>query len=237
MSESRIKDGNYYLVQSFMVKELGLKGLEKEVYAIIYGFSQAENQRFDGSLQYLADWTLSTKQGIMKVLKSLQDKGLIGKEEEFKNGVKFVKYYTTEFNGGSKLSCMGGIKHSLTNNIDNNNKDNNIYCEVLDYLNEKAGTHYRQVESNYKHIKARLQDFSVDDLKTVIDKKCQEWIGTEFEKYLTPETLFRPGNFEKYLNQNIIIKKDITERKCAKKREYTAEEFNEMFDNIEEINI
>jgi uncharacterized phage protein (TIGR02220 family) len=234
MADSRIKDGNYYLVQSFMVKELGLKGLEKEVYAIIYGFSQAENQKFDGSLQYLADWTLSTKQGIMKVLKSLQDKGLINKEEEYKNGVKFVKYYTTEFNGGIKHSLTEGIKHSLTNNIDNNNISNNIYSEVLDYLNQKAGTHYRQVESNYKHIKARLQDFSVEDLKSVINKKCKEWIGTDFEKYLTPETLFRPSNFEKYLNQNIKPKDN---GKQATKREYTKEELNNLFDNIEDINI
>lgn len=234
MADSRIKDGNYYLVQSFMVKELGLKGLEKEVYAIIYGFSQAENQKFDGSLQYLADWTLSTKQGIMKVLKNLQDKGLINKEEEYKNGVKFVKYYTTEFNRGIKHSLTGGIKHSLTNNIDDNNISNNIYSEVLEYLNQKAGTHYRQVESNYKHIKARLQDFSVEELKQVIDKKCREWIGTDFEKYLTPETLFRPSNFEKYLNQNIKPKDN---GKQATKREYTKKELNDMFDNIEDINI
>ena len=123
--ESKVKDGNFYVVQSFMVKDLKLKGLEKEVYAIIYGFSQAD-QKFDGSLQYLADWTLSTKQGVVKVLKSLLDKGLIKKEEEFKCGVKFVKYYATEFNGGIKHSLMGGIKLSLTNNIDIDKIDDNI---------------------------------------------------------------------------------------------------------------
>lgn len=122
--ESKIKNGNYYVVQSFMVKELGLKGLEKEIYAIIYGFSQAE-QKFDGSLQYLADWTLSTKQGVLKALKSLQEKELINKEEEYKNGVKFVKYYATEFNGGMQQSLMGGMQQSLPNNKDIDNKPNN----------------------------------------------------------------------------------------------------------------
>lgn len=138
--DSRIKDGNYYVVQSFMVKDLKLKGLEKDVYAIIYGFSQAE-QKFDGSLQYLADWTLSTKQGIMKVLKSLQEKELINKEEEYKNGVKFVKYYATEFNGGSKQCLIGGSKQSLTNNINkdniiNNNKKEKKETEFDEILNE-----------------------------------------------------------------------------------------------------
>ena len=122
--ESKIKNGNYYVVQSFMVKELGLKGLEKEIYAIIYGFSQAE-QKFDGSLQYLADWTLSTKQGVLKALKSLQEKELINKEEEYKNGVKFVKYYATEFNGGIQQSLTGGMQQSLPNNKDIDNKPNN----------------------------------------------------------------------------------------------------------------
>lgn len=122
--ESKIKNGNYYVVQSFMVKELGLKGLEKEIYAIIYGFSQAE-QKFDGSLQYLADWTLSTKQGVLKALKSLQEKELINKEEEYKNGVKFVKYYATEFNGGIQQSLTGGMQQSLPNNKDTDNKPNN----------------------------------------------------------------------------------------------------------------
>ena len=46
MVENKVKDGNYYVIQSFMVNELHLKGLERDVYAIIYGFSQSENQRF-----------------------------------------------------------------------------------------------------------------------------------------------------------------------------------------------
>ena len=139
------------------------------------------------------------------------------------------------------LQCNNDVTPVLQNSISiSNSKSNNIniYKEVIEYLNEKAGTHYRQVENNYKHIKARLQDFSVDDLKTVIDKKCQEWIGTEFEKYLTPETLFRPGNFEKYLNQRINKpKQSITELKAVAKREYTKEELDAMYDDIEEINI
>ena len=35
----------------------------------------------------------------------------------------------------------------------------------------------------------------------MIDVKVNEWLGGEMEKHLNPETLFRPKNFEKYLNQ------------------------------------
>lgn len=75
------------------------------------------------------------------------------------------------------------------------------YKAVVSYLNEKAGTKYRHTSSKTQTaIHARLVDgFSLDDFKTVIDKKSKEWIGTEFEKYLRPETLFGP-KFEGYLN-------------------------------------
>ena len=107
MAESKIKNENFITIMGFMVNDLNLKGNELLVYSIIYGFSQAENQIFTGSLQYLSDWTNSTKQGIMKVLKSLTAKGFILKNEKYFNGVKFVEYYATKFNVGgyeTKLS-------------------------------------------------------------------------------------------------------------------------------------
>lgn len=93
--ESKVKNENYIMIQGWMINELKLKGNDLMVYAVIYGFSQAEDQCYSGSLQYLADWCGSSKQGIMKNLKSLLDKGLIIKEEIFKNNVKFCEYRTT----------------------------------------------------------------------------------------------------------------------------------------------
>lgn len=120
----------FYTVLDFMVFDLKLKGLQKDIYAIIYGFCMADKP-YTGGLGYLADWTQSTKQGVLKALKELAEKGLIESREHYENGVKFVDYYVTKFNG-IKQSLMGystefneGIKLSLTNNI-NNNIDNNI---------------------------------------------------------------------------------------------------------------
>jgi hypothetical protein len=87
-----IKDGNYVSIQSFMVKDLELKGNELLIYAIIYGFSQTSNQEFTGSLQYLANWTNSSKQGVLKNLKNLQDKGLVIKCEKNVYGVNACTY-------------------------------------------------------------------------------------------------------------------------------------------------
>lgn len=142
-----IKKENYISVQGWMRTELELKGNELLIYAIIYGFSQTEGQQFTGSLQYLSDWTGATKQGVIKNLKSLVDKGLIQKEEKFINGVKFVYYYSTEFTTPLNKVEQGGIKHSLPNNIDSlDNKDHNnrfvppTLTEVQSYCSERKNS-------------------------------------------------------------------------------------------------
>ena len=114
-------DNGFITIQGWMRTELNLKGNDLLVYAIIFGFSQTENQRFTGSLQYLADWCGATKQGISKNLKGLIDRGLIQKIEYQKNGVKFCEYSCTVLNLVSR-----GMKLSFTNNIEDNivNTDN-----------------------------------------------------------------------------------------------------------------
>lgn len=156
MKKSKVKNENYIIIQGWMINELKLKGNELIVYSIIYGFSQDGEQSFSGSLQYLADWTNSTKQGVTKNLKSLVDKGYIVKNEKYVNGVKFCEYYTTELDkvlnkveGGIKQRLMGyttkfnrGVKQSLTNNISNNIEKNieknidNINEGYYDWINE-----------------------------------------------------------------------------------------------------
>ena len=81
-------------------------------------------------------------------------------------------------------------------------KEDIPFSEIVGYLNEKAGTHYRAGTSKTKErIRARWREgFRLDDFKRVIDVKCAEWLGTDFEKYLCPETLFGT-KFEKYANQ------------------------------------
>ena len=142
-----IKNENFIAIQGFMVKELKLKGNELLVYAIIYGFSQCGCGMFNGSRQYLADWTNSTKQGISKNLNSLLEKGLIDKKVDVKNGVRFVYYWATEFTGGSKQSLLGS-KQSLHNNNIDNNINNNIYINDTKVSLEQAPKSYGNEEIN-----------------------------------------------------------------------------------------
>ncbi|CAI3293680.1 hypothetical protein CIRMBP1257_00489 [Enterococcus cecorum] len=74
------------------------------------------------------------------------------------------------------------------------------------YLNQKLGKSYKYVDKNTKLVNARLKEgYTIDDFKTVIDKKVTEWQNGDMAKYLRPETLFGT-KFDGYLNQPIAKK-------------------------------
>ncbi|HAT4166124.1 TPA: hypothetical protein I9Z80_002423 [Clostridium perfringens] len=90
-------------------------------------------------------------------------------------------------------------------NKDSSIRDTNniIYSRVIEYLNSKTGKSYKSTTRKTQSlIKARIDEgFNEEEFFKVIDNKVSEWKGTEYEKYLRPETLF--GNkFEGYLNQD-----------------------------------
>ena len=70
-------------------------------------------------------------------------------------------------------------------------------------MNDVTGRKYQSTTQRYRgFINARLDDgYSIDDFKTVIEKKWEDWRGTEREKFVRPETLFSPSHFDDYLNQ------------------------------------
>lgn len=84
-----------------------------------------------------------------------------------------------------------------------NSAISNLAKQVIDYLNEKCNTNYKS-NANYiqKHISARMNDgyADFDDYKHVIDIKYSQWKGTNYEKYLRPQTLFGT-KFDSYLNE------------------------------------
>lgn len=89
---------------------------------------------------------------------------------------------------------------------------------LIGYLNEKAGTNYNVTKSVSKQIEGLVADgYSPDQMRTVIDRKCDEWLTDEkMRTYLRPSTLFGE-KFGEYVSAPISMK---SERKQdeAKKR-------------------
>ena len=131
----KIKSENFITIQGFMRTDLGLSGNDLLVYAIIYGSSQDGDSKFEGSLQYLADWCGATKQGIQKNLKNLLDKDLIKKESRTVNGINLVAYYTTELHT-VQLSCTNNISSNISN-IDTRDNTSNTNQQSLFTDNNK----------------------------------------------------------------------------------------------------
>lgn len=82
--------------------------------------------------------------------------------------------------------------------------NDDMIVEIIDYLNECTGKSYKPTSKvAIVNINARLKEgYTKDDFIKVITIKSTKWLGTKFEDYLTPNTLF--GNkFESYLNENL----------------------------------
>lgn len=88
-----IKNVNtYYIVYHWMQKNLGLKGADLIVYAIIYCFSHDGECEYSGSISYLCELSAMTKKTVISSLERLVDKGYVTKNEYRINNIKFCKY-------------------------------------------------------------------------------------------------------------------------------------------------
>lgn len=178
-----------------------LTALEKIILVEIDSLDNGEDGCF-ASNEYLAEFCQCTKVKVSTAISKLIEFGYLdksgfdGRRRILKSRLK-LSLRQTQTNFKAEI-----------NKVDSNNKDNNKsnkdIKEIVNYLNEKAGTHYRSTtDSTIKVINARLNEkFTIDDFKTVIDKKTEQWKGTNMEEYLRPQTLFG-SKFESYLNQTI----------------------------------
>ncbi len=86
-----------------------------------------------------------------------------------------------------------------------NEKDANkeIAKEVITEINNLGGKKFRFGKNNTENITARLNEkFTREDCLHVVRTKIKDPHFINNPKYYNPETLFRPSNFEKYLNES-----------------------------------
>jgi uncharacterized phage protein (TIGR02220 family) len=101
--------------------------------------------------------------------------------------------------------------------------------EILNYLNEITGKRFKPIKSNLNPISARFKDgYTLEEMKEVVMVKTLDWKNNEvMTTHLCPTTLFRPSNFEKYLNQVLTIKENPKQyqryyERLNKKRQYSG---------------
>ena len=157
--------------------------------------------RFESGVVVIKDWK------IHNYIQSDRYKPSLQPERELLT-ITANKEYTLTNNDVSNVDteCIQNVSIGKVR-LGKNNMSSKLDCtdEIIQHLNMRTGAKYKSNTAKTKQlINARLNEgFTLDDFKTVIDKKCVEWCGTDFEKFLRPNTLFGT-KFESYLNQNVV---------------------------------
>lgn len=114
------------------------------------------------------------------------------------------------------VSVNGSVSVNVSESVSDNDSDKeklkpsskhlpgrpDVTVEIIDYLNAKTGKSFRHVDSHSKHIRARLAEgHTLADIRAVIDRKTQEWKGTDSAQYLRPATLFNAEKFNQYIGE------------------------------------
>jgi len=101
-----MNNDNYIKIYAFM-RKMGLSGVKRDVYALIYGFTKkGKNEWFNGSANYIVEWT-GSKRSVLDALKELTTDGLLVKEYYYKNGAKFCRYRAVVPDGIKSGKCKG----------------------------------------------------------------------------------------------------------------------------------
>ncbi|VHD18311.1 dnaD and phage-associated domain protein [Streptococcus pyogenes] len=168
--------------------------------------------------QLMIDLNCNSNKTIIKIKKELKNAGLM---TEVRQGMNLPnRIYLEALNGSVENTFqevqkvhLGSVENTLSevqkvhtikteNTKTENNNNKLLICkEVISYLNLKAKKNFKvDTASHHRFIKARLKEgYTLEDFKNVVDVMSARWIGTEYEQYLQPQTLF--GNkMDNYLN-------------------------------------
>lgn len=188
--KNKVQNCNFIVIHGWMITELNLKGNALLIYAIIYGFSQTEGQSYNAGLQYLADWTNSTKQGVLNALKKLEEQSYIDRFEQMYNGVKFVQYSAKDINTIKKSlivlsgkESLIGIKQSLTeplNEVERGIKQslpNNIYNNISNNIEDNINNNIYTAPSEQVALEPSVIELVLNDksLYPITNKQLNEW--------------------------------------------------------------
>ena len=212
----QVKDNSYFVVQSWMVNQLGLKSIERDCFAIIYGYSMDGESDFHGSLSYLSELTGYSKNSVCTALKSLVDKGLIIKKDEVINNIKFCRYTSNLY--GIQDTCTG-IQATCTNNNIINNTNKNVLSKDNTLAETESENNPRNTKKKNLYQKcldmihdftndARLVDLLVQYLNLLLEKSQHEGkplYANQFKGMLEKlDTICTDGHYGDVVQQSIV---------------------------------
>tara|TARA_X000001382_G_scaffold101953_2_gene76656 strand:- start:182 stop:832 length:651 start_codon:yes stop_codon:yes gene_type:complete len=154
---------------------------------------------------YFAEFFQLSKSSVSRVISSLAKKEFIKVYLVYKDNKEVDKRIIRCCKYGKKE--IKTVKKEVVKSSYNRLPDGFAF-KVIEHLNEKANRRFRVGLPIRKLINSRFSEgHNLDDFKHVINVKSSQWIGTDFEKFLRPSTLFNATKFQEYLAEKPSVSK------------------------------
>lgn len=147
-----------------------------------------------------------------------------------------IRPYTKATNTDTNTNTDTDTKKDTDTNTKSRESDtNDVPLSLISYLNEKTGSSYKvDADITSRIISLFGQGYSVDDMRTVIDRKCAEWCDDKkMRSYLRPSTLFG-DKFAEYLNAPESIEAE-QKKGAAAKQEQLLKSLSDKESELEQL--
>lgn len=195
-----LRENDYIAILSPFVTKLGLSGNKLIIFSLIHGFCRDGEQEFKGSINYISEWTNTSRNTVISILKELVDLGLLEKRDYVVNGVKFCAYKV-----GSQVfappiqNCDGGSEIIAPNIIYNNTKEKNEIDKSIskssDELFEACWLAYRR-----KGKKGKAKSYW-----NKLTQSEKENVLAHIKPYVSSRELQYQQDFERYLRDKTFL--------------------------------
>lgn len=159
MSEAKQNQGtykktsptNYYSIQNWMTHECGLKYPQRDIYAILYGFTQDRTQWVEPTQSYIAELVGISRQSVNENIAKLTEEGWLKKVTRIIPGRGTRSFYQTVTPAERKASEGGvnqddtgcqlelqGVSTTLTGGVNQDDTDNKT---IINPISNTISTH------------------------------------------------------------------------------------------------
>lgn len=195
-----LRENDYIAILSPFVTKLGLSGNKLIIFSLIHGFCRDGEQEFKGSINYISEWTNTSRNTVISILKELVDLGLLEKRDYVVNGVKFCAYKVgsqvfappvQNYDEGSEIIAP----NIIYNNTKEKNEIDKSISKSSDELFETCWVAYRR-----KGKKGKAKSYW-----NKLTQSEKENVLSHIKPYVASRELQYQQDFERYLRDKTFL--------------------------------
>ena len=220
----KLQDDNNVKLYGFMATKLSLKGNELLIYAVIYSFSQNDNNQgvFNASTAYLREWTNLGKKTVIECLNSLIEKNLIIKLED--NSIKRKPNVYTINRDVLNFSS----EKSSDNDVETGVKNTPALVKKVDQLNTTGVKNTPALVYKLHQTGVKITPYKNNINTTDKNKYIYAHLGNEQENFEEQNKNIEKENVA-YPPSQEELQKDIAKKEAKKLKEDRFSEFWQMY--------